>query len=387
MLKFLLPLKIVNLKAFRTFGFKPLQGLRGRGAEPHSPQSYPMPINFTVSVTNRCNARCKTCNIWRIYEEQPHLSKTELSAEEFEGIFENIGKAAYWFTISGGEPFLRKDIVDIYDALVHHCSPNIINIPTNATAPKLIEKRVGEFLEINNKSTLIINLSLDGVGSLHDEIRGVKGNFEKLINTYERLTALKADFVNLRVGVHTVVSIYNIDCIEDIYDFVRGLHPKPDSHIFEVAEERVELDTIGSEITPHHTSFSKAFTSLKEKIKDDYLKGDFLSRITQSFRLEYYEMVERILRERRQVIPCYACFASCQISPYGDVWACCVLAQSLGNLRATNFELYKLWHSEKAKEIRASIKRGECYCPLANAMYTSMFCNFSTMRRVLNRIF
>ncbi|NAT11114.1 radical SAM protein, partial [ANME-1 cluster archaeon AG-394-G06] len=116
-------------------------------------------------------------------------------------------------------------------------------------------------------------------------------------------------------------------------------------------------------------------------------KGDFLSRITQSFRLEYYAMVEKVLKERKQVIPCYAGFASCQISPYGDVWACCVLAKSLGNLRDTNFEFYKVWHSEKANEIRASIKRGECYCPLANATYTSMFCNFYTMKSVLYRIF
>jgi len=249
---------------------------------------------------------------------------------------------------------------------------------------------VREILQINNnnnnKPTLIVNLSLDGVNSLHDEIRGVKGNFEKFRNTFERLTVLKADFENLRVGVHTVVSIYNIEHLADIYDFVRELNPKPDSHIFEVAEERVELDTIGTGITPDHRSFSKAFTPLREEIKSDYLKGDFLSRITQSFRLEYYEMVGKILKERRQLIPCYAGFASCQISPYGDVWACCVLAKSLGNLRDTNFEFYKVWHSEKANEIRASIERGECYCPLANATYTSMFCNFYTMKRVLYRI-
>ena len=128
MLKYLLPLKILNLKAFRGSGL----GLR------LTSRSRPMPINFTVSVTNRCNAHCKTCNIWRIYEEQPSLRESELSAEEFARIFANIGKCAYWFTISGGEPFLRKDIGEIYDALVHHCSPNIITIPTNATAPTLI---------------------------------------------------------------------------------------------------------------------------------------------------------------------------------------------------------------------------------------------------------
>lgn len=346
-----------------------------------------MPINFTVSVTNKCNARCKTCNIWQLYHVHPSLSGAELSAAEFERIFEHIGKAAYWFTISGGEPFLRPDIVEIYHALVHHCSPSIINIPTNATAPKLVEKRVQEFLELTNRSTLILNLSLDGVGDHHDEIRGVKGNFERLINTYERLVALEGEFANLRVGIHTVVSIYNIDHLETVYNFVRGLNPQPDSHIFEVAEERVELDTVGSGITPTYTAFTQAVTPLKEAIKRDYLKRrDPLARITQSFRLEYYELVERILKERRQIIPCYAGVASCQISPYGEVWACCMRAQSLGNLRDTNYDFHKLWRSEKAREIRASIKNGECCCPLANAMYTSMVCDFATMNRVLYRM-
>jgi MoaA/NifB/PqqE/SkfB family radical SAM enzyme len=369
MLKFLLPLKIINLKAFRSFGLQA------------------KPINFTVSITNKCNAHCKTCNIWRIYEENQDLRKTELKKEEFERIFNNIGRNAYWFTISGGEPFLRNDIVDIYDALIHHCSPNIINIPTNAIAPKLIEKRVRGFLEINSESTLIINLSLDGIGDKHDEIRGVNGNFKKLIDTYERLKALKEDFENLRLGVHTVVSIYNADHISAIYNFVRGF--KPDSHIFEVAEERVELLTIGSNITPDHETLSKAMTGITNDIQHNYLEsGDFLSRITQSFRLQYYETMRMVVEERRQIFPCYAGYASCQISPYGDLWACCILGSksSFGNLRDVDYDFNKLWDSKKAYEIRASIKRRECYCPLANASYTSMLCNFSMVGKVLSTL-
>ncbi len=343
-----------------------------------------MPINFTVSVTNRCNARCKTCNIWRIYEKEPSLSKSELGIEEFERIFEHIGRNAYWFTISGGEPFLRKDIVDIYDVLIHHCSPNIINIPTNATAPKHIEKRVREFMEINNESTLIINLSMDGIGDNHDVIRGVNGNFKKLLDTYERLKAVKADFENLRVGVHTVVSIFNAGHIPAIYDFVRGL--EPDSHIFEVAEERAELLTLDTGITPDHKTLSKAMDDITKDIKYNYLEsGEFLSRITQSFRLEYYEIMKNTLNEKRQIIPCYAGYASCQISPYGELWACCILGNSgsFGNLRDVDYDFNKLWHSKKAYEIRAAIKRKECYCPLANASYTSMLCNFSMAGKVL----
>ena len=369
MQKFLLPLKIINLKAFKSFGLQA------------------KPINFTVSITNKCNARCKTCNIWRIYEENRDLNKSELSAEEFERIFEDIGRNAYWFTISGGEPFLRNDIVEIYAALSHHCLPNIINIPTNATAPKLIEKRVRQFLEINRESTLIINLSLDGIGDKHDEIRGVNGNFKKLLETNERLNALKEDFENLRLGVHTVVSIYNANQIPEIYNFVRGL--KQDSHIFEVAEERVELLTINSGITPDHKMLSKVMEGITKDIKSNYLEsGDYLSRITQSFRLEYYELMKKTLKEKRQIIPCYAGYASCQISAYGELWACCILGSksSFGNLRDVNYDFNKLWYSERAHEFRASIKRRACYCPLANASYTSMLCNFSTLHKVLSTL-
>lgn len=414
MLKFLLPLKVLNLKAFRTFGvaLTPARLSPAHLSPAHlSPArgSLPLPINYTVSVTNRCNARCKTCNIWRLYddcdEEQPalrrsrsELSRLELSAGEFARIFESVGKSAYWVTLSGGEPFLRSDLVEIYDALARHCSPNIVNIPTNATAPRLVERRVRELLEVKNKtkkgkSDLILNLSLDGVGSLHDEIRGVAGNFEKFVATYERLTALKQDFENprLRVGVHTVVSNFNLDRLEEIYEFVQGLNPKPDSHIFEVAEERVELGTVGSGVTPDYRSFAAAFAPLRERIKRDYLKdpeADFLARVTQAFRLEYYRLLEKVLTERRQPIPCYAGFASCQISAYGDVWACCVRAEPLGNLRAgtADYDFAWVWRSRKADEIRASVRRGECCCPLANAAYTSMLCDFSALRRVLGRV-
>jgi hypothetical protein len=104
--------------------------------------------------------------------------------------------------------------------------------------------------------------------------------------------------------------------------------------------------------------------------------------MTRALRLEYYALVKRILRERRQVIPCYAGIASAQIAPNGDVWMCCVKAEPVGNLREVDYDFSKIWLSERAKSIRQRIKNGDCYCPLANATYTNMLYHLQTLSRV-----
>ncbi|WP_456486236.1 radical SAM/SPASM domain-containing protein [Candidatus Alkanophaga liquidiphilum] len=379
--------KVLMLKAFR-----------GVGA-PVVP-----PINVTLSVTNRCNSRCKTCNIWNATggeeggtKDLAGVSGGELKADEIDLILKNLGDA-YWFTISGGEPFLREDLPEICISIFERCNAGIVNIPTNALLQMRIERRVEEILEFLERRDgtrgrrkraerkLIINISLDGVGELHDEIRGVRGNFKKLLRTYEALVPLREEHKSLLVGMHTVISKLNVHAIPRIYEFVRNLEPRPDSHIFEVAEERVELFNVGSGITPSYEELADALDFISSKLKADYFKGG-TQRLIQAFRLEYYDLIKRTLLERHQVIPCYAAFASCQITPFGEVWACCILAKSLGNLRAENYDFRKVWASDRAAKIREAIKRGECYCPLANAMYTSMLCNFRCAAAVALRFF
>src|SRR5262249_5341515 len=140
---------------------------------------------------------------------------------------------------------------------------------------------------------------------------------------------------------------------------------QPDSYITEIAEQRVELDTVGLGITPTVEAYSEAIDTLLESLHDRELNG--ISRVTQAFRRQYYEIIKRHLREQRQVIPCMSGIASAQIAPNGDVWTCCIRAQSMGNLRDHNYDFGEVWRTARADELRHSIKAGECFCPLANA--------------------
>ncbi|NQT64736.1 MAG: radical SAM protein, partial [FCB group bacterium] len=305
----------------------------------------------------------------------------DLTISEYKLIFKKLGRSPYWLTLSGGEPFLRKDIVEICRELYKNCKPKIINIPSNGILTNTIVKNVIEIAKICSKSQIIVNLSIDDIDEKHDEIRGIPGNYKKVINTFTKLKALQID--NLTIGIHTVISKLNVAGFSGIANELMQL--QPDSYITEIAEQRVELDTLESDITPDIISYCTAIDYLIHRIKNGKFKG--MNKITQSFRIEYYNLVKKILRDKTQVIPCYAGVTSAQISPDGEVWSCCIKAESMGNLRDNDYNFKKIWFSKTMRTERLSIKRKECHCPLANASYTNMLMHFPTLIRVFYRSF
>jgi len=318
-----------------------------------------LPMNLTISVSYKCNSRCKTCNIYK-------KNADELSLEEWRTIFKKYGKNVDWVTISGGEPFLRKDLDEIVCSLYDYCRPAIINIPTNGLLIKKIPKTVNKIVTYSEKAKIVINVSIDEIEERHDEIRGVPGSYDKALKTFLALKSM--NLPRLSVGIHTVISKFNVLRIPEIYQHLKKFCP--DSYISEIAEERVELDTIGTGITPEYDDYQKSIDFLLNKLKED--KFSKVGKITKAFRMEYYKMVKQVLKRHKQIIPCYSGYASAQIAPDGNVWMCCIKAESIGNLRECDYKFNEIWFSKKAEMLRKIIKDEKCYCPLANASYTNM---------------
>ena len=101
-------------------------------------------------------------------------------------------------------------------------------------------------------------------------------------------------------------------------------------------------------------------------------------------RLVYYELAPKILREQRQVIPCYAGISNVHINFDGEVWPCCVLGydKPMGNLRDSNYDFHKILNSDQAREVKEYIKNKNCVCPLANQWYSNILCNFRQLAKV-----
>ena len=347
------------------------------------------PMNLTFSVTNLCQSRCKTCKIWELYKKNPDKREDELTLDEIEKIFRSMGHV-FIFNMSGGEPFLRPDIVEIVGLGCKYLTPGIIHIPTNAIAINKIEQNVVDILKVINISDpsiqLTIKPSLDHVGEKHDEIRGVKGNFEKVIDLFKRLKGLQSKYSNLHAELGTVISEWNVNDIAEIAHFITTLGG--DSYRNEIAERRSEMFNTEDPITPSTVDYERAIKVFKKAIKENMNHRGLFQKLTQAFRLTYYDLAIRILKENKQAIPCYAGLSNVHMSPYGDIWACCTLGyeKSMGNLRDFNYKFPDLWNSRQAKQVRQDIKKGSCACPLANQAYSNILLHGPSLLKTLSNL-
>ena len=348
------------------------------------------PITLTFSVTGMCQSRCKTCNIGAHFQENPKkIRALDLNIDEVEKFFKSLGYT-YFLNFSGGEPFMRNDLVEIVDLALKYLKPKIIHTPTNAFMPEKIERVTREILNTINKYDssipFTVKPSIDGIGEKHDEIRGLPGNFEKLKETIKRLKTVERDYKNFHLELGTVVSNFNINEIDEIEDWVHKQGVQ--SYRNDIAEQREEFFNIGEDITPGDEVYESLMNNFKQKVKANLKNKKSLARTTESMRLVYYDLVVKILREKRQVIPCYAGISGIHLNYDGSIWPCCVIgyAHSMGNIKTFNFDYDKLYNSSKAKKVRKYIKEKNCYCPLANQSYNNMIIDIPSLWKIFKNL-
>jgi len=203
---------------------------------------------------------------------------------------------------------------------------------------------------------------------------------DKEINDLDRLKNKIISYIyNPNVEVVQVINIEYVNNYEDVYNievednnnyFANGILV----HNCEIAENRVELGTMGLKIAPDYLDYARVVQFLKEfsKYQD--------RSIIRAFRRDYYDKVLNFLN-RGEHIPCYAGYASCQITPDGYVVQCCFKYDVMGNLRGYDYDFKKLWTSQNAKNVRELVKR--CYgCTLANCSYTNSLLHLPTLINV-----
>ena len=339
----------------------------------------PLPDNITLSITRTCQSACLTCDCGKDTREGRVNAQQELSLEELYRITDSIDWHVRFLTISGGEPSLAKTFESFAVDFASRIHPEYVTIPTNALTPCLLD-RVESILRatMNLRTLWHVNVSVDGIGANHDQLRGVEGNFGKCIKILEGLLEFRKRYPYLRVGVHTVVSKYNIGTIWKIMKYFKQ-YPL-DNHISEIAEERYELGTMGRDMTP-----CDRYTDVTPCLKEA-LGNKREGKLRRSLRLAYYDFVkEWCQHQNHQPVPCMAGIASAHITETGKLVSCCTRWSNMGlmgDLREHNYDFKKAWFSEQADRVRASIKNRECACPLASAAYSSLLCSPKSLLKI-----
>jgi MoaA/NifB/PqqE/SkfB family radical SAM enzyme len=286
-------------------------------------------------VTNKCNARCLMCFNWKDLNKNVE----DLSLDEIDKFSKNIGPLGS-LVLGGGEPFLREDLFEICQIFIKNNGVKKIAIPTNCLSVEKIIESSNKILELPVYFKMI--LSLDGLEETHDRIRGVKGTFKKVLETYEKLNP------KIQVSINTTISSENENDISDVIDFVDNNLKRIRFHTFEM-------------IRGHYNESRIRPPVMNEQLLEKISKSKTLSRdeCQKAMYTYYMKLAMRILKEKRQVIPCRAAFSTPVIDATGNVYHCEILP-SIGNIKDNNFK--DIWHSRLAKEQKEYIAHKKCYC-------------------------
>lgn len=288
----------------------------------------PKLYNLFWETTLRCNAKCKHCGS-RAGEDCNF--KDELTTEEIENALESIANKynsnKILLNVTGGEPLVRKDLFEVMEFarnLGYHWG-----MTTNAI---LINDDNIEKMKRTGMTT--ISISLDGLENSHDEFRGVKGSFLKIIENIQKLK--KADFLNY-LQVTTVVNKLNIKELEEMYTKIKEL--QIDSWRI------VNMDPIGraqdnTQLALDKEDYKYLLDFIKEKKKKS--KFDVTYGCTHFVGMKYEKEV------RNHMFFCVTGFTTGSILYNGDIYVCPSVERRKelvqGNIRNDNF--VEVWENK-----------------------------------------
>lgn len=294
-----------------------------------------LPRYLLLGLTYKCNSKCRMCSIWK-----KENYNGEMSLYEIMSIFENkeFWKELRKVAFTGGEPFIRKDIVEIVDIMRRNCR-KLRSICFNTNGFLIDSVYQNTLLMCNRldpKISLSVLLSLDGIGDTHNKIRGVPKAFSLVSQNIERLLSIKEKYPNFSVSANCVLQPSNVKEADTLREFcvAQGIgisftFPMIGDDFFCNEEARDQLSFSNDELT---------------KIKELYLS------IPWSY--ENYHFIQYIEGKRRTQA-CVAGYADLYIDPYGNVFPCNYLGKSFGNIK--NSPIEQIWYSNEASKVRRDL--------------------------------
>lgn len=289
------------------------------------------PTEATVAVTFRCNSKCVMCNIWKEKEFN------EIPPEAYS----KLPRSLKTINITGGEPFLRKDLVEVVRN-IHKAAPNSrIVISTNGFLTDRTVEAVSEILKFHNK--LGVGVSIDGIGEMHDKIRGFPGGFKKAIATVKALKAL--GMKDLRLGM--------------------TLMPENSGQVMEVYNLAKELGVEFTTTVAHNSGILFKKKDNRPGEMSDKLKIDLASignehlrsmGVKNWFRAYHLAGLSDPSIRSGAAEKCAAASRFFYLDPMGNIYPCIVMDRIFGNLTAIGDSDAFFSSSPDAKAARKAVK-------------------------------
>jgi AdoMet-dependent heme synthase len=276
-----------------------------------------VPLSVQLDLTYRCNEHCEHCYL-------DHQDRGELKTQEVKRILQQLADAGVFFlTISGGEPFLRRDLFEI----LQHARYLHFNIKLKTNAVLIRQQDAQRLRELAVEQVQVSVYSTRA--EIHDGVTKLPGSLPATIAGIRLLRR-----AGIKVSVANVLMSSNAQDSENVRKLSSelGAHYTLDPTITPMMDGDTSIlkYRVSSEMlhdvfhNPHLVGNAKEFCAPPAPIDDGVLEG----------------------------YPCSAGHTACYISPYGEVFPCVQFPLSCGNLRETSFQ--KIWtHSPQLTQVRS----------------------------------
>ena len=343
--------------------------------------------DICIEATFLCNCRCQMCPLYGKHTDdgkeliESMKKDKELTTAEFKALFQDLkSMGTESINFSGGEAFLRKDILEITNLA---CEAGFkVSFTTNGGV--LTKETAKELVRLNVDN---ITISLDGPKAIHESIRKAK-IFDNIMNA--------VDWINIEKEKQRK-SLPSLS-------FLCTVSKLNQEHLFELVEI-AKNKNLPLTIDPIIFSNIEDMINTKEELQDNFIKNESfimpeeIGRVDTEILEKELAMVCSYARKLNQPVyisiegkrtrkkffqdpnysvvkKCFSPWYSCRVDPYGNVYPCS-LSICMGNLRENSIK--EIINSDKAVSFRRRLKSKGLFdsCKKCCLLYSqNLFWNF-----------
>jgi radical SAM protein with 4Fe4S-binding SPASM domain len=317
------------------------------------------PPYLILFVNDVCWMKCHHC--WFNEEwKKEHISPNTLSFDELHRMVQST-KRIHFLSVTGGEAFMRPDIVELMTMFARSTKLSRFQIPTSGFDTDGIVRSTEGILQRNRGLPFRVDVSLDGTRDTHDRIRNLEGAFERATATVRELNGLRSRYPWFDVGVITTLSRDNQDEVEDIAALVEDVNREGEWMVNATRGEPRDHNAGDIDIE----RYARAHEMIEQRRERGTWKGhgghvgaQWLTAKNATRR----KVIMSMLAGSHRGGGCAAGSLAGVILSDGTVYPCEMLDTSLGNVRDVDYDLRRLWLSRRADEVRAWIQDTRCSC-------------------------
>jgi Fe-coproporphyrin III synthase len=297
-------------------------------------------MDLTIISTYRCNSKCSMCYTWK----HPTLPKNEVSLDVLQklpGGFDNLN-------ITGGEPTLRQDLLEVVDVL--YPKARKLEISSNGLLPEKLEPVIRKYPDVK------IRFSLEGFKAGNDRVRGEDDGFNTKVNGLKRLKELGG----CDLGFATVIQDDNAADLTAIYHLTQEMGVELATSALHNAFQFHKADNFPYDRKQVAKEIEKLIV---EMLRTNTIKNWFRAYLNLG-------LIEKVLGQDR-LIACTAGTDFVFVDPWSDVYACNVRPDlQIGNLQRQSWD--EIYHGQTATNIRGRVSACQQNCWMVGSARTAM---------------